>query len=252
MVQVKAANGTAFCIDRTEVTEGQYAEFLAKTKASPGSEHADCTTNQSYSPSVKPPGPPWEPVKCDTSYWTPETTPNRPVVCIDWCDAFAYCAWAGKRLCGKIGGGRGEANGDPSALPNDALDPNQSQWFSACSQAGKTKYPYGDSYVAGRCAGADVSKADAGTGWAPRKDVGSYPQCRGSSAPWNGVIDMSGSVAEFTDECVTIQTPNGPQPSCVVRSGSYRHTGESLTCAYYGTATTASENYGFRCCKDLP
>jgi hypothetical protein len=30
---------------------------------------------------------------------------NFPITNVDWCDAYAYCAGIGKRLCGKIGGG---------------------------------------------------------------------------------------------------------------------------------------------------
>ena len=35
--------------------------------------------------------------------WPPAPTQaNHPVVWVDWCDAFAYCAGAGKRLCGPL------------------------------------------------------------------------------------------------------------------------------------------------------
>ena len=71
------------------------------------------------------------------------TASDAPVTCIDWCDAHAYCAWAGKRLCGSIGGG-------PN-IPSSVSIAGADQWYRACSHAGDHKFPYGDTYASGTC-----------------------------------------------------------------------------------------------------
>src|SRR5262249_6416251 len=85
MVEVPHPAGT-FCIDATEVTNGAYKAFLAASP-DPSAQPAFCGWNTDYSPS---------------SFYGPD---DHPVVYVDWCDAYAYCEAAGKRLCGAIGGG---------------------------------------------------------------------------------------------------------------------------------------------------
>ena len=244
MVEIPAPNGVKFCIDRTEVTQQQYAEFLAKVSSKPGSEHPECKLNAAYAPSTNPDGPGWEIVTCPVSkVWTPEATPNRPVVCVDWCDAQAYCAWAGKRLCGKIGGGTNDLS-DPSHATNAAL----SQWYSACSQGGKTKYPYGAVYEPQSCEGAEVAKYPDG-GFQPKKDVAARVDCRGEGAPYNGLLGMSGSVDEWTDEC----RMDGAAYTCLTRGGNFASIADYLGCDFGGGGgiPLANPTTGFRCCKDL-
>jgi formylglycine-generating enzyme required for sulfatase activity len=227
MVEIAVPGGTKFCIDSTEVTEAHYAVFLGQVATKPGSEHPQCKGNTSYLLN--------DPHSGDDPLCGGHNNPrgadpksNLPVQCIDWCDAYAYCAWAGKRLCGKIGGGAGSAG--PDGWANK--DPAVSQWYYVCSQGGKTKYPYGDAYDPKACEGLDATKlpADSATQQAPITEVGAWPGCKGSAPPFSGVFDMSGSVVEFTDECMWW----GNQFGCSIRGGSFGGRESDLTCAAGG------------------
>src|SRR6185437_5545544 len=125
--------------------------------------------------------------KKQATFFDPPTKGSDPVVCVDWCDAQAYCAWAGKRLCGAIGGGPATTYGDP----------NESQWYNACSNGGTTSFPYGNDYVAGDCNGGATVAA-----------VGTTPGCQGLTSPYFGIFDMSGNVKEWEDHCM----PRGLAP----------------------------------------
>lgn len=203
----------SFCIDETEVTRGQYNEFL-EAPAADRDEHApkSCTWN--------------------TDYGAPETEPSRlqHPVGVDWCDAATYCAWAGKRLCGQIGGG---------PLPRAAwASASKSQWYRACTSGGTSVYPYGDAYDPGRCATDAVVVLP----------VKSFAECRGSAPPYSEILDMSGNAFEWEDSCTT------PAPTattlCRVRGGSFQ--GKDATRCdldWQSDANTRLDGIGFRCCK---
>src|SRR5687768_8948875 len=116
MVRVPLEAG-GFCIDAHETTRGEYMEFLEEGAAAP--QQAHCAWNESFEPT--------EGQNDDV---------NLPVVGVDFCDAEAYCYWAGKRLCGKIGGGGTEFDDYASAM--------ESEWQAACSRAGTRLFPYGN------------------------------------------------------------------------------------------------------------
>jgi hypothetical protein len=111
MVQVA---GT-FYIDSTEVTVAQYQVFLTAKGTDTSGQPSVCSYNTSYQPAQA---------------LSPQ---NYPITNIDWCDALAYCTWAGKHLCGAIGGG-------PIAIAN-ALTATKSQWFLACGGPNGGSHP---------------------------------------------------------------------------------------------------------------
>ncbi len=203
LVEVKSPTGVAYCIDATEVTFGQYDEFLA-ANVDPKTQQGLCVTNSFGSSQF---------VACRQAMQN--TSASAPVGCVSWCDAVGYCKWAGKRLCGKIGGGAAD-----NAKPDDA---NDSQWFNACSAGGTQDYAYGDASVSG-CYLKD-----------PRAGVATRAACSG---PYSGLFDLSGNAEEWEDSCPA------QSDGCRVRTG--------VPCASAKNASWYNINAkkGFRCCHD--
>lgn len=218
----------SFCIDSTEVTVADYKAFVAAAPdASASSQIAECAWNTSYEPSA---------VAAD----------GTPQVGIDWCDAYAYCAWAGKRLCGKVENGR-----DPGSklTASELASAAVSQWFIACSNGGKQNFPYGGARTPGAC---NFKEADAGKQPVPSPGEADAA-CMGG---YDGIYDMLGNVWEWIDYC---QAPDGgvdggsAKMECYVRGGSFTVTESGVDCRTNGVGATRdgrSGEIGFRCCSE--
>jgi formylglycine-generating enzyme required for sulfatase activity len=213
-----------FCIDKTEVTRAQYKAALDRNPS--GLEpSSSCKDNSSFTPSCE---------------WPPSGKQgNFPVVCVDWCDAEAFCRAAGKRLCGK--------RGDGKAYPFESYDdPAVSEWFAACSSNGRYAYTYGDEFDTDRCRDAD---ADDHTQWG-LAEVGSFPDCHSPEAAYADVLDLSGHVAEWDNSC----KGDGPEAPCRIRGGSFQHHSRGQRCdmgrELEWPRNRRVEAVGFRCCAD--
>ena len=254
MVRVRTPDGDSYYIDSTEVTQSQYQAFLTDISTVDFQPElpAFCKENESYSPPLRPEGEPAGGVKyCPDNVFLPDTTPNLPMVCVDWCDAQAYCKWAGKRLCGRVGGG---AN-DVSAALSDA---NKDEWYNACSNGGKTKYPYGDMFDRNRCNTSESKTGFDADGKSVLANAGSKMGCNGTTPPFNQIFDMSANVEEWEDACL-------PSPdiatvfSCGTRGSYYYYSPENNVqvegcdvAALFTALIASSPVVGFRCCHDGP
>jgi hypothetical protein len=119
MIAIRASS--SYCIDAREVTNGEYAAFLAASAVV-----------------ADPVGCEWKRGDHVPSSWAQRGADDLPVRGVDWCDAVAYCTSAKKNLCGRIGGG---------PVPfSEFRNPSVSAWFNACSAGGTRTYPYGDVY----------------------------------------------------------------------------------------------------------
>ena len=206
----------AFCIDSTEVTQAEYGQFL-EAGTTPDAQTALCAWNTSYTP---------------TGQWPPTgATLDVPVTSVNWCDAHAFCAWAGKRMCGQIGGG--------PVAPSDDNDAGLSQWFYACSHNGQFVYPYGNTYGPTTCNGGSANGGNQIV-----DAVGSFTGCVGG---FPGIYDMRGNVREWEDSCNAM---TGMTDMCNERGGSVNDGQGNLTCAAPDIAprTDANAHLGIRCC----
>jgi formylglycine-generating enzyme required for sulfatase activity len=233
----------AFLIDRYEVTNAQYEQFVKATG------HA-VPTNPNPAATLWSDGRPFP------------GSDTHPVVNVSWHDATAYCAWAGKRL-------PTEAEWEKSARGTDGrLYPWGGEWDirkanSASYWAGRTiefkdMLEWKAFWVDGD--GARISKERGLKGEVLTLPVGSLPE---GVSPY-GLFDMAGNASEWVQDWfepyyylrAPRENPRGPDGKLlkVVRGGSWLKPVNSLRAADrdYGLPADQQSGTGFRCAKDVP
>jgi formylglycine-generating enzyme required for sulfatase activity len=147
---------------------------------------------------------------------------------VDWCDAHAYCHWAGKRLCGALAGGE-------LAL---GANPVLGEWHYACTGGLQTVYPYGNDPVEGAC---NIP------GNADRQRVATHPGCEGG---FDGIFDIIGNVSEWIDACAD----GSASADCQTMGGHTYGTATYWRCNQDAEVESRNTNtrreVGIRCCRD--
>jgi len=216
------------CIDTTEVTEAQYQLFLLDKDLDTSGQGPECSDwNVVYAPDPMCP-------------FDPSGHATFPVNGIDWCDATAFCKWAGKRLCG------GAADGGPisTGTKSDLARADVSEWASACTHGGSQTYPYNAPFNGQACNGGEHLMPPS------KLPVGTMPGCEGG---FPGIFDMVGNVHEWQNACYSVAGgPPSRTDHCWFTGGSYHDLNDACGTAYDEPRDYVDDqcDIGFRCCAD--
>lgn len=169
-----------FFLDRTEVTTAQYNACVGAGQCTPTSIHGPGETEAVIAKYAQ---------YCTT---TAAGDHRKPINCLDFSQARAYCAFAGKRL------------------------PTEAEWEYAARGSDERIYPWGNAKATctmGNFARGAGDCAERGSGV---MDVGSFPQ---SASPF-GALDMAGNVWEWVADSFEAKaySESSPQDPLVNKS----------------------------------
>ena len=273
---VRAIEVDGFWIDRTEVTNAEFARFIAATGYK--------TVAEQVPDAQQFPGVPPESLRAGSIVFTPPTgvadlnqplswwsyvpgtdwrhpsgpgssiagMDDHPVVQVCWDDAVAYAQWAGKRL------------------------PTEAEWeYAARGGLDQAPFAWGNEFALGNRWQANTWQGRFPTsnarldGFAATAPVGSFPP------NGYGLVDMAGNVWEWCAdwyrpdgyESASAHNPTGPTssfdpdepgvPKRVQRGGSFLCSDDYCTRYRPGTRgkgepTSAASHTGFRCVRSAP
>ncbi len=265
MLRVPTPSG-ASCVDVREVSLGQYRAFVQDLGGSilrlrqllgPLAQGA-CSAHDTIHPggsSIQ-----------SFTLFPASPVEDAPVTQVSYCEAAAFCAWAGKRLCGAVAGG-------PGVDETNYTDPARDEWTNACSSGGQYRFAYGETFDATRCSDARrLLPGGCGTLEVPCEPtpvtwIGPSGGCTSPDPAYAGIYDMPGNVWEWTNVC-RYDSDFG-QTRCLVRGGGFGESGDlhpgqedraQVGCrvafrgpgaAHLGFGVEESIDWlGFRCCAD--
>ena len=218
----------AFYIDKHEVTNAQYEEFILAN----GYKKRAFWTEEGWNfiQKFQFDADEWHQIETPVQYGenSVSTEPDHPVIGVSWHEANAYAAWAGKRL------------------------PTEAEWEKAARGTDGRIYPWGNRM--------DFSKLSYFPHVIKLQAVGSFPE---GASPY-GVMDVAGGVwewcADWYDDSYYSQNPRknptGPDKGeyRVLRGGGWDSIRLQLQTfyRYYDKANRRTYNIGFRCVQDTP
>ncbi|MCX6897366.1 MAG: SUMF1/EgtB/PvdO family nonheme iron enzyme [Verrucomicrobia bacterium] len=226
-----------FWMGRTEVTVGQWKEFVTATGYKTEAEKKGYVDNaprkdQSYG---RVDGLSWR----DPGFGT-SPTDNHPVSCVNWNDAVAFCEWLTERerKAGRLSAGQ------VVRLPTEA------EWEYACRAGTQMKFWWGETKEEGK---GKFNFGGISDGFEFTSPVDSYGEPGRNKF---GLADVLGNVQEW---CLDGYDPKQAHEECyeegkpgsrVLRGGSFRNSINNTRCALrVGTArATANSDVGFRVC----
>ena len=203
-------------MDAFEVTQGQYAIFLAVLKEK---GHAGCHPGEPREKDHVPAG--WDPARLLAE-------DGLPVTGVDWFDAYAYAMWARKRL------------------------PTEAEWERAAGGSEGRTYPWGaatDDHNHARVGRVARGPLRVGTSFRDRTPEGCF-DLGGNVAEWCS----DGYAARYYEDSQKTDPPGAVDArERVVRGGSWDTYGNASRAFARGHADPRARrpDLGFRCVRDL-
>ncbi|MFN3197607.1 MAG: SUMF1/EgtB/PvdO family nonheme iron enzyme [Bradymonadia bacterium] len=226
MIAIERPDGTCFLIDSRPVSRNDYYSYWSKEDVQQALISEGPCRGQPANGAprrVEDVGP--GPCRLSDEFgqpagmnWPPlEEEQIKPMVCVNWCDAYAYCSYLGKSLCQNRQYEQFEdipldTSGAP--IPN-GLNSSEDDWYIACSNHGMHRYPYPSDERIREC------------------HQPNYP-CEG---PFVGSLFTTTEREHRGPQLAVV----GVQTGCTVESVHQHNILSSQTGFNY--------NYGFRCCK---
>jgi hypothetical protein len=170
----------------------------------------------------------------------------RPWTLVNVAQARDACQAAGMRLCRVT-----------RSTPCSSSSVTSDEWGFACAAGltcpGDHPYPYGCGYNPAACNGVDRGTNDAvATATLP---MCLTPDLDASSAGPQSLADMSGNVAEWTDDCRGTLSDGTGRQAFTLRGGSFTNIGPALSCDFMSLVVAEDFSFndtGFRCCSSCP